>query len=518
MKNNFLGGMKDGESWGLRKWLSRHGGALHICNDLECILRSCQALERSLESTRKIAGRIRPMAEQALKRLKSDVPSSYQEVSSAHPYLPFFHRLESALKGMSNFDPDDDDVICIDDDDEIEDMKHKAQPKKPQKKRKADSGRGSSKRSRAASPPGIPPVKTNNTEKARQNKSQDDGDDDDDDDDSIIEIFDVVKPSARGITGGYGGNGAATLPSAAAAAPGGGMADGGGIGHDWECSACSIPNSGDLTACILCGRPQHGTTEAGIFCSDDGSVKSLSDLHHLDGAASVSDIWDHPSHGGGSKSPTPKSDIPAALFSHIAGVGEMTQQEMAQAMELLASMAQNNQHLIFKPNLPCDTFWDQGPNYASALRLLVTLLRHRDVQAFVDPVDEQQLVLLGRPAYSSVIKHPVCLRDIVKSLCAPDEDGSAQFNGNGVLQRLEKWNMWKGIDLLQALDLVFVNNLAYHGKESSKERTKTQKLRRVLWEGINSITAPHLVNADPERRKQLRPTRRGESSGFVVHK
>jgi len=29
MKNAFLGGMRDGESWGLRKWLSKNGGALH---------------------------------------------------------------------------------------------------------------------------------------------------------------------------------------------------------------------------------------------------------------------------------------------------------------------------------------------------------------------------------------------------------------------------------------------------------------------------------------------------------
>jgi hypothetical protein len=82
MKNSFLGGMKDGESWGLRKWLSMHGGALHICNDLECILRSCQNLDRSQEATRKLSERLRPLAKQALDRLKKDVPPSH---------IPTFH-------------------------------------------------------------------------------------------------------------------------------------------------------------------------------------------------------------------------------------------------------------------------------------------------------------------------------------------------------------------------------------------------------------------------------------------
>jgi len=146
VKNTFLGGMKDGESWGLRKWLSKHGGALQICNDFECILNSCQKLDRTLDTTRKLGEMLRPTASQALKQLKSEVPPSYQEQSSAHPYLPFFHRLESALRGMSDFDPEDDDVICIDDDDELEAIKSTAPsdantPKKRKPEAKADENR-----------------------------------------------------------------------------------------------------------------------------------------------------------------------------------------------------------------------------------------------------------------------------------------------------------------------------------------------------------------------------------------
>ena len=46
VKNAFLGGMKEGESWGLRKWMSKHGGALYACNDLEDILQKVQKMDR----------------------------------------------------------------------------------------------------------------------------------------------------------------------------------------------------------------------------------------------------------------------------------------------------------------------------------------------------------------------------------------------------------------------------------------------------------------------------------------
>ena len=46
VKNMFLGGMKEGESWGLRKWMSKHGGALHACNELEDVLQKVQKMDR----------------------------------------------------------------------------------------------------------------------------------------------------------------------------------------------------------------------------------------------------------------------------------------------------------------------------------------------------------------------------------------------------------------------------------------------------------------------------------------
>lgn len=122
VKNAFLGGMRENESWGLRKWLSKHGGAGGICNDLEEVMRMVKALKKEDDTTKRLAEILRPIAGQAHDRLKKDVPQAYQEQSSAHPYLPFFHRLEACLKQMASYDPDDDDVICLDDSDDEDEV------------------------------------------------------------------------------------------------------------------------------------------------------------------------------------------------------------------------------------------------------------------------------------------------------------------------------------------------------------------------------------------------------------
>lgn len=60
-------------------------------------------LDKSAASTIRMAEIIRPRAQLVFDRLKADVPKAYQEHSSAHPYLPFFHRLEGVLKGLATF-------------------------------------------------------------------------------------------------------------------------------------------------------------------------------------------------------------------------------------------------------------------------------------------------------------------------------------------------------------------------------------------------------------------------------
>jgi len=115
MKTAFLGGMRDGQSWGLRQWMSKNGGALKVCNDLEIIMDALQKLPQDSDITIRVAEHVRSTMKKAYESLVNDVPKSYQAVSPAHPYLPFFHRLESALKGLATFDPEDDDVVCLGD-------------------------------------------------------------------------------------------------------------------------------------------------------------------------------------------------------------------------------------------------------------------------------------------------------------------------------------------------------------------------------------------------------------------
>jgi hypothetical protein len=433
VKNTFLGGMKDGESWGLRKWLSKHGGALHICNDCECVLHSCQKLDRSLDSTRKLSERMRPLAKKAWTKLKADVPTSYQEHSSAHPYLPFFHRLEAALRGMSTFDPEDDDVICIDDDDEVEELKAQTPPPKQARKRKAgDNSKQSAKRVARSAP--------------RQSTASDS------DDDSIIEILDI-KPA---------------------------------------------------------GKASKKEREAGLSASNDDSEYMKALLNTFDDDASDNDLFD------------------AADFDSIAFGAGMKKDafELAAGLDRLAMMFDSNQQMLVRPMTigASSAFWDESMKYASALRLLSQLLRSPDASALLERIDEEELAQVGNPPYALVIRHPLCFRDVVTALVEETDDMSKVITGStGKLpaQGLTTWNMWRGKDLLQAIDLVFLNSLAY-GKAAdegrSNSRSNTNKLRKLFWTGIKTVIDSHVGACDSEQRRKCMPTRRGESSGFIVHK
>ena len=145
---------------------------------------------------------------------------------------------------------------------------------------------------------------------------------------------------------------------------------------------------------------------------------------------------------------------------------------------------------------------------------------------FLESVDEDELTQEGKLPYGDIVKHPLCFRDIVSALL---HDFNATDNSiecsNGMLPFgtiLSDWNMWKGMELLQAIDLVFLNSLAYgkanDGVSKSSVRSQTNKLRKVLWAGIKQVIDDHMSSADVEERRRCTPTRRGESSGFVVRK
>jgi ribosomal protein S6 len=106
IKNTFLGGMKDGESWGLRKWLSKHGNALHVCTDVECVHQAVQKLDRTLDSTRKLAAICRSTSTRSTQKWRRRRIKS----STAHP-IPFTSRI-----GLQYGDTVScDDVNSIDD-------------------------------------------------------------------------------------------------------------------------------------------------------------------------------------------------------------------------------------------------------------------------------------------------------------------------------------------------------------------------------------------------------------------
>jgi hypothetical protein len=526
IKNTFLGGMKDGESWGLRKWLSKHGNALHVCTDVECVHQAVQKLDRSLDSTRKLAAILRPMAQQALDRLKNDVPSSYQERSTAHPYLPFFHRLESALRSMATFDPDDDDVICIDDsdDDEVEEVKPQ-----PVKKRKASSSGRSTNGTvagRFAEACNVTELENEQVQQQQQYEllqqqetrlanvleKDEESSSGESDNESVVEVVEIKTSDSN-----------KTCKQK--------------VDEDWKCFGCSILNEPNNSFCIACGEEKDllrdllrdefinvKTGRAAAFESDFSNHSSESRSQKRYEAQAPNEEQQslastHVSTSTPSSSPPPLAisltDQQAAATSAFA---------MAENLDNLADLFDQDPNPMMRPaGIPQASFWD-GEQFASALRIFSSMLRSPDSSHFVDRVDEERLFQAGHLPFSHIIKHPLCFRDIVSALLQdPEELGgdlSLGENGDLPVRGLSSWNMWKGTDLLQAIDLVFLNILAY-GKAvdegRSQHRSRTNNLRKSLWNSINDVVVQH-VGMDVERRKQYTPTRRSETSGFVVYK
>jgi hypothetical protein len=171
----------------------------------------------------------------------------------------------------------------------------------------------------------------------------------------------------------------------------------------------------------------------------------------------------------------------------------------------LADAWEANQ-LIRPPHVHASQFW-RGNHFAEALRLFAGLLldarpQQATMSLLAAPTDDDACVKAGQPPFSHVIKHPIAFRCIVNSL--------VDRTGNLPDKSLASWNMFDGKDMLQAIDLVLLNSLAY-GKMVNAENTVRQEvnhLRRVLWTGIQKIGP----------RKTDQPTRRTEGSGFVVYR
>jgi len=511
VKSSFLGGMKDGESWGLRKWLSKHGDALAVCTDLECILNSCQKLDRGATNTKKLSDLLRPVAKQVLDRLKSDIPSSYQQHSTAHPYLPFFHRLEAALRSMSNFDPTDDGVICIDDSDDEDDVVAFVQPvqkpapsaRKPIAAAAARKPAAAGKRKRAtpvvedtttkeaAAVARSPPKKRVFVTLPPSTKNSDFGDDDtsssgESEAESVVEIIDLKNGNNNNTD------------------------------NDWKCPNCDMENAASSSNCLACGEENlFKDIIPGLdYFFDNNGNSGLSRSRASSSASFGSDFLLQ------ELKPQPRREPVWPLPIDEPQVQMATARIIADNLDQLASIFDNNQQGAVRPiHAPYVDFWD-GENYASALKLFADLLRRSESPHFLEPVDEERLRQAGNPqSFADVVRHPLSFRDIAVALLGDELQVSAGNDGCLSDRALAAWNMWKGTDLLQAIDLVFLNSLAY-GKSldegRSPHRSLTNKIRKALWNGITEIVQPQKLSAD--MKKKCMPVRRSEASGFVVRK
>jgi hypothetical protein len=564
VKNAFLGGMRENQSWGLRKWLSEHGGAGSICNDVEEVMRHVKALKREEETTKRLAEMLRPIARQAHDRLKKDVPSAYQEKSSAHPYLPFFHRLESCLKQMATYDPEEDDVICLEDsDDEDEDVtvlsdntgtrqapvattSRSPVPNRPTMAKDsfiskwADSfvegGRGNdAKRSRLDLG-----TQTNNedphvgeqcekADRGEKGKPKEpeviclvDSDDEGDESDSLaqknefgldfgrLDSFSPPPPLARNnvadapLNGSQ--HGASTETSTTKE------------GEQWRCVQCTFLNKAFSKQCVM--------------CNDDDSANganSADDLANFLGGGSFlleGESCNHSFNGSDqflqANCLTPTDHFTTGAEQHK---WRALQSADARELECLAEHISGGGSLPNQAHMQTDQFWAKSDTFPQILLLFRSILQHPTSHRFLEPVNETQLFMMGSPEYTSIVKHPLCFHEIVSALSRSEDAVKHPYLtmrlSNGKLAvanmgELEHWNMWNGLHLIEAIDLVLLNSLAYSGslENSGQVQIETESLRDLLWEGVNSM----LKRLQPHRRRDHLPQRRSVDSGFVVVK
>ena len=446
MKNTFLGGMRDGESWGLRKWLSKHGGALSICNDIELIWGALRILDKTDPKVIEIAKRLRPRMKKSLDRLKADVPKAYQEVSSAHPYLPFFHRLESALKGLSEFDPEDDDVICLDDTDDEEEVKPVAKAKNSLFDMDEEDGL----KKPVAKSKHFAIAKTTETSSYKNFPVSDD----DDDDDSDIEVVGVIAGKAEDSddskqeqdflsTGGLDFDLDSTQPK-------------------WRCETCTYENEESSLACMMCDYVRPAPPKAA-----EGTKSKYRIL-------------------------LPNFQVELA-----------NSQELAEVIDHIANSLEEGRETRPSDCINSSDFWSTPTvNYVFLLRLFRDMILYNASRYMLDKTSVDP----DEAKYRSIIKNPLGFRDIVKALIEIDP-----MKGPGKLpnELLSKWNMFEGRWLIQGMDLVMLNTLAFIGKQTSPLRKEIMGMRKSFWKSLKEAGCPD--------KKQM-PPRRTENSDFLLHR
>ena len=501
MKNAFLGGMRDGESWGLRKWLSQNGGALKICNDLELILGALQKLPRESLTTIKLAKIIRPKTKQSLDRLKIDVPTAYQEQSTAHPYLPFFHRLEGALRGLVNFDPEDDDVICLDDSDDDENTKVITSKIEPIESTSADILEINQNQSKKRKAEGSLSKKvdyvngwdsvSDGVEKYDMLESPleplNDPKFGKEDADSDIEVLFVMKGDnnnkyrkvAAHNDPSRNSKSLVNLKTKAKSR--------------WRCCRCMKLNSESSSRCIMCDILEDELDEE---AERDAAAASATFERELCAGVRISH---NPASGATIKKPI------TAMSQAVEGVV----QELEAGKDLCPTKLENI-HITDYWSTPID-------NYTFVLRLMQRLMTDNVALYFLQPACVTDAFINDLQRYNNLIKNPLCFHDIVNAISSNQPPGISVNHGTELKREkgqlkssnLCHWNMFIGNHLIQAIDLVFLNVLAFSGNKNTSIRNDTKRLRATFWEQIRRQAA---------FEKKLFPTKRRHTSGFVVNK
>jgi len=587
VKNAFLGGMRENESWGLRKWLSKHGGAGSICNDLEEVIRHVKGLKKEDETTKRLAEMLRPIARQAHERLKKDVPQAYQEQSSAHPYLPFFHRLEACLKQMATYDPEEDEVICLDSsDDEEEEEDVKVVVPKIESAPVAAAAKSSAVKkrvTRSSKPPQTRPSKRKSendgmsaiskyldnysdgtdAKRSRPNTNDllaesflkededkkptakgepeiicvDESDDEDDDEndesaadaggqDNLGQSLSPLPAAAIGSpveeytttlqqnasindANGYQQN-LATTESDEVGATGG--------DEEWRCSQCTFLNEAFSSKCVM--------------CNDDDSAEGENTTDDLANFLGGSSFLEPSISTHSFAAPTHSVQSPSGVGGNILQQQQQTgalQSADARELECLAEHISSGGSLPKQAHHNIDAFWGTMDTFPQILLLFRTILQHPMSHRFLETVNESHLFMIGLPPYSSIVRHPkICFHRIVSALSRSEDAvkyphltmrlSNGQLNNDDESDELEDWNMWNGLHLIEAIDLVMLNSLAYNANRGGSShqiqlQTETESLRNVLWEGVNSILTERL---QPHERRDHFPQQRSADSGFVV--
>lgn len=259
-------------------------------------------------------------------------------------------------------------------------------------------------------------------------------------------------------------------------------------GEKWRCRDCTFLNSASSVQCEM--------------CQDDDSDGADELANFLGGSFLV---------GDGSGHGDPYQGEPSQSTSALQAAD-------ARELECLA------QHISLGGNLPTralqhqqqDQFWGTADKFPRLLALFRTIIQHPSSHRFVEPVNESHLFVMGMPGYTSVVKHPICFHTIVLALSRSEDAvtyphlATRLANGELSIDGLQDWNMWNGLHLIEAIDLVFLNSLAYDGNDANRSDTET--LRKVLWDGVDSI----LKSLQPPERRNHLPNRRTETSSFVT--